>query len=78
MADPWKDWKADHPDMEDTWVLRTLVNPDRHIVDPEDGRGLYYRWEKEADDWIKVVVDSDRQVTAYRDHQVRPQWGRPS
>ena len=78
MANPTgHDWKTEHPDVEDEWVFRTLVEPYFYIRDPEDGRDIYFGPLPEVENWIRVVVENDQLHTAYRDSRLRKRWGRP-
>ena len=75
MANPIKE-KPIHDNVEEEWVYRTLVRPYRSETDA-DGRDMYYGPLPEVNNWVKVVVENDRLLTAYRDRRLLRRFGRP-
>ena len=68
--------KRDHPEVEDEWVAYVMAKPTHSSIDR--GRMVYWRYIREREHWLKVVVDGEEVLNAYIDSRnYTRQWEIP-
>ncbi len=67
-------WKKQHPDVNQTWVIRAIAEPYKQEWDGDD---IYFSWVPELRKWLKVVVQENRIATAHIDRRLLKRFGVP-
>ena len=68
--------RRNHPGIKDERVERVLVSPYRTEVQP-NGRIRYYGYIKEAEKWLRVIVDGGKVHNRFFDRGKLRAWGKP-
>ena len=74
-------WRTDarfkHPETTPEKII-SAINEPAVIVHQSDGRTAYFRFDREDDNWFRVVLDENGALrTAFRDDHLKLIRGRP-